>query len=344
MIDDAEGGVRQRGASSTTTGWSHTGASRCAAAAPKSTSTTFAVTLQRRCLSSRPSRFGRKKVEVLEKEAEAPSPSSTQQGGSPFGFGQQQQQYQQQQYGAAPSSAFPAYTPDREKERQQQGSQWDALGYGVVEHMRKVYGTLAVGIGIAAGASMVTMATPLLGVHPLVPGIGAMIPLMGIMYTSKHTHSQALRAGMFAAFTGLSGVAIAPLMMIALKVNPILVPQALVLTTGLFASMTGLSLMAKPGATLRWGVPLGGGLLLLMATGLGSMFVPVTSAWYPLLHSFQLYGGLALFTAYIAYDTQKMIDEYEMGEDDHLKHAVDLFIDFKVIFTRILSILMMRDD
>ena len=25
-----------------------------------------------------------------------------------------------------------------------------------------------------------------------------------------------------------------------------------------------------------------------------------------------------------------MIDEYEMGEDDHIKHATDLFIDFKV--------------
>lgn len=60
-----------------------------------------------------------------------------------------------------------------------------------------------------------------------------------------------------------------------------------------------------------------------------------------------------IFTLYIAYDTQNMINEcagrggeapatpsplhrgwptprrYEMGEDDHLKHAVDLFINFK---------------
>ena len=65
-------------------------------------------------------------------------------------------------------------------------------------------------------------------------------------------------------------------------------------------------------------------------------FVPVTSAWYPILHNVYLYGGLTLFTLYIAYDTQKMIDEYEMGMDDHLRHAVDLFIDFKIIFTRVL--------
>ena len=67
--------------------------------------------------------------------------------------------------------------------------------------------------------------------------------------------------------------------------------------------MTALSLFAKPGAMLRMGVPLGGGLLVLMAAGVASVFVPVTSAWYPLLHNVYLYGGLALFTLYIAYDT-----------------------------------------
>merc|ERR1719502_1517857 len=261
---------------------------RCAAAPNASVR---ALLTPRRCLSSRPSgsRFGKKKrVEVLEREAEPPS---QQQQGSAFGFGQQQQQYQQgqQQFGAAPSSAFPSYAGagvrDREKEQQQQGSQWEALGAGVVAHMQKVYGTLAVGIGIAAGASMITMATPLLGVHPLIPGLGAMVPLMGIMYTSNHTTSPALRAGMFAAFTGLSGMSIAPMCYIALKMSPALVPQALLITTGLFGLMTGLSLMAKPGSMLRWGVPLGGGLMVLMACGIGSMFVPVTSAWYPLLHN-----------------------------------------------------------
>ena len=82
---------------------------------------------------------------------------------------------------------------------------------------------------------------------------------------------------------------------------------------------------------------------MLFGCGIASFFVPVTSAWYPILHSINLYGGLALFTAYIAYDTQNMIDEYQMGIDDHLKHATDLFIDFKAVFTRILILLMNRD-
>jgi len=208
-----------------------------------------------------------------------------------------------------------------------------------------VYGTLAVGIGIAAGASMVTMATPLLGVPPMVPGIAAIVPLMGIMYTSNQTMSPALRAGLFAAFTGLSGMSLAPMMWMMLKVSPAIVPQALLITTGLFGAMTGLSLMAKPGSMLRLGVPLGGGMLMLMVCGVAGMFVPVTSAWYPLLHNIYLYGGLSLFTLYIAYDTQNMIDEYEMGIDDHIKHATDLFLDFKIVFTKVMQILYLsRDD
>ena len=157
-----------------------------------------------------------------------------------------------------------------------------------------------------------------------------------------------------------------------LKVAPAIVPQALLITTGLFGTMTALSLMAKPGSMLKLGVPLAGGAIMLMVCGIGGMFVPVTSAWcvfcsafapppsisfsdthfysfcpsfrYPLLHNIYLYGGLSIFTLYIAYDTQKMIDEYEMGIDDHIKHATDLFLDFKIVFTRVMQLLYMSND
>ena len=107
---------------------------------------------------------------------------------------------------APASSSFPSYVqPERE---QQAGTQWDALTGGAVEHMRKVYGTLATGIGIAAGASLFTMATPLVGaLPPLVTGLAPIAPLLGLYYTNKHTHSMMFRTGLFAAFTGLSGVA-----------------------------------------------------------------------------------------------------------------------------------------
>ena len=29
-----------------------------------------------------------------------------------------------------------------------------------------------------------------------------------------------------------------------------------------------------------------------------------------------------------------------MGDDDHIKHATDLFLDFKIVFSRVLALLM----
>ena len=181
----------------------------------------------RRCYATRFKNTKKARTEVLEKERpeyEQPPQQQQQQQGSLFGFGEQQQQQQQQQPGA-PGSTFPSYVGSREREQEQQGSQWEALGGDVVAHMQKVYGTMAVGIGIAAGASMFTMATPLIGVHPMIPGLLGLAPLMGIMYTSNRTHSPAMRAGMFAAFCGLSGMSLAPLCYMAMKLSPVLVPQ-----------------------------------------------------------------------------------------------------------------------
>ena len=190
-----------------------------------------------RGLSSRFKNTKKAKVEVLEKEREQSSDWISQSA---------QQQQQQQQQSGAPSSSFPSYVPSQEREREQQGgTQFDALNTDVVAHMRKVYGTMAVGIGIAAGASMFTMATPLIGVHPMIPGLLGIAPLMGIMYTSNRTHSQAMRAGMFAAFCGLSGMSLAPMCYMAMKMSPALVPQALAITTGVCAARSGPRTQAR---------------------------------------------------------------------------------------------------
>jgi hypothetical protein len=65
------------------------------------------------------------------------------------------------QQSAPTQSTFPSYADVRERQQQQSGSQLDNLSGGVVEHMRKVYATLGIGIGISAGASIFAMATPL---------------------------------------------------------------------------------------------------------------------------------------------------------------------------------------
>ena len=61
---------------------------------------------------------------------------------------------------------------------------------------------------------------------------------------------------------------------------------------------------------------------------------------YPVLHSMHLYGGLGIFSLYVAYDTQQIIADYEEGNRDVMHGAVNLFINFKAMFTRFLYIFM----
>ena len=299
--------------------------------------------MPRRCMSSRPGgRFQNTKkarVEYAEPEQKAePPPSST----SPFGFGSQQQQQgqQQQMYGSAPaSSAMPTYTRDRE--RDQQGSQWEALGMGTVAHMQKVYGTLALGIGIAAGASMFTMATPLslpLSDTLLLLCACALFPQVhDAQGRARHRpaspphHHRPLRHDDGIVPDGQAG----------------LDAEAWRAVGGRGHHADGLRDWRHVCAGHERVVRL---LQRLRATTSISFsddthfysFCP--SFRYPLLHNIYLYGGLSIFTLYIAYDTQKMIDEYEMGEDDHIKHATDLFLDFKIVFTRVMQLLYMSND
>ncbi|KAJ1618694.1 inhibitor of apoptosis-promoting Bax1-domain-containing protein [Pavlovales sp. CCMP2436] len=273
-----------------------------------------------------------RKVKVDVKEAEAPAKEwwQKEQPTSQAALQQQQQVYYDEQRARTPAGS--------------EGSQYESMTSGVQAHMQKVYATLCAGIGVAAGASMVMMATGLASlIPPIVPGLLALAPMMYLVsYTNKFSHSAEFRTGLFVAFTALSGMAIAPLLKMFLMVNPTAIPLALFATAGLFGVMTLLAMVAPKGAMLKWGVPLGGGLIMLLVLSVAGMFVPVTSPWAPLLHNVMLYGGLALFTLYIAYDTQTMVADYEAGDDDHLRHAINLFINFQAIFTRLLVLIGMR--
>ncbi|KAH7298633.1 hypothetical protein KP509_25G052200 [Ceratopteris richardii] len=53
----------------------------------------------------------------------------------------------------------------------------------------------------------------------------------------------------------------------------------------------------------------------------------------------QLYGGMFLFMGYVLYDTQLIIAKADLGDLDHVKHALDLFVDLMGLFVRLLAIL-----
>lgn len=228
-----------------------------------------------------------------------------------------------------------------ERDTMDSRKQYEALTPGVKKYLQQVYSTMGAAIGIAAGGSFLTMFTGLGLVSPLVWGLGALIPMFGLTMTNPARTN--LRIGMFTAFSALSGMAVGPLVNIALHLNPWAVPLALGLTAGTFFSMTMVAMMATRRSMLRWGAPLFGGLLVLMGTSLVAMFLPATSALYPILTSVWLYGGIGLFSLFIAYDTQTIINDYEEGQRDPLVHAMNMFINLRALFTHFLTIFIHRD-
>ena len=87
------------------------------------------------------------------------------------------------------------------------------------------------------------------------------------------------------------------------------------------------------------GAPLGGLVFALLGLQIVGLFYP-----HPMIWNINLYGGLALFTAFVAYDTHQTLEDYKCGQRDALTHAANFFINFMAIFKRLLFIFMSRDD
>jgi len=59
----------------------------------------------------------------------------------------------------------------------------------------------------------------------------------------------------------------------------------------------------------------------------------------PLLHLVYIYGGLLMFSAFILFDTQLIVERASAGHKDYIKDAYELFLDLFGVFIRLLIIL-----
>ena len=216
-------------------------------------------------------------------------------------------------------------------------SQYDALSTGQAAYMRKVYGVTGSMCGVA---SVGMFAGVLFPISPLITGLGSLGVLLALSFgTNPQTTPAPVRFGLLAAFAGLSGMSAGPLIGMSLQMDPLILPMAALASTGIFAGASIVSLLAPEGKMLSWGGPLMGGCFAMIGLGLVGMFYP-----HPIFQSIHLYGGLALFTAFVAYDTQQMVEDYRNGLEDPISHATGLFINIMAIFKRMLFIFMNRDD
>ena len=149
--------------------------------------------------------------------------------------------------------------------------------------------------------------------------------------------------GMGVLGLGLGG---APLLAYASAVNPTIVPTCLGLTAAIFGGASLAAYNMPKDSMLKYGKVLMGsllGLIGLQLAGLGAAMFMGPNMFSLMMMKSSSYISVALFSAFILYDTHVAIKMYEMGEPDHLGMATQFLLDIWNIFTSLLRIFSSQD-
>eukprot|EP00051_Salpingoeca_urceolata_P032089 m.14233 g.14233 ORF g.14233 m.14233 type:complete len:238 (-) comp4764_c1_seq1:30-743(-) len=164
--------------------------------------------------------------------------------------------------------------------------------------------------------------------------------LVVYLAASRTDRQTPTRIGCALALGFTTGLSVGPLIAMAATVNPSAILSAFVGTSSVFVCFSIAAFMSRGSRTMIF---LGGGLssavTLLFVSSLLNMFLGSVA-----LFQFQLYFGLVVFSGFVCYDTQLMIEKAQRGDLDYIWHAVDLFIDVMAIFRRLLIILSKKDE
>ncbi|XP_059089322.1 probable Bax inhibitor 1 isoform X1 [Tigriopus californicus] len=204
-------------------------------------------------------------------------------------------------------------------------------------HLKSVYASLALSILSAAGGAYIHMFTNLLrggGILFSLVGLGL---AMGLHFTPDNGKNRNQRMAMLLGFAFLSGLGMGPMLDMAVRLNPAIVPNAFLLSSVIFACFSGAALFAPNGQYLALGGTLMSAMSMMFWLGLANLFFQSQ-----LIFQVYLWGGLLLFCGFIVYDTQMIIEKRRRGDKDFIAHSLDLFIDFIQIFRKILIILMQK--
>lgn len=219
----------------------------------------------------------------------------------------------------------------------------DAITPQVQRHLVQVYGLLATTTGLSAAGVMTSLFVFGASSGLSLLGFGGLLGCVFGMWFVDPANVGLRRALLFGV-GGFSGLSIAPLVGMAAAISPLIVLQAAIGTAAIFAGFSLAAMYARRGLFLMLGGPLMAGFILILFAGLGSAFLPMlgigTPALWMALHNINVYLGLLLFSVFISYDTQRMVESARNGTADVVSDATSMFLNCFNIFTRLLIILM----
>jgi FtsH-binding integral membrane protein len=209
-----------------------------------------------------------------------------------------------------------------------------SLTPAIKNHLYKVYGTLMAGLGLTAISTVIGLFIPGLAI---IGWIGSLVGIITLIFTDRSRI--VFRQNLFLAICAFTGLSIVPLVA-ASSLGAIL--AAALGTSGIFGAFTLAALKARRKSMLMLGGVLGGGLLVVFFCGIAGLLLPLFGVTNPAilgaLFSVNLYLGLGIFSLFVAYDTQQIIENFREGDTDHISPALNLFLDIINIFVRLLHI------
>lgn len=196
-----------------------------------------------------------------------------------------------------------------------------------------MYANLAITAGFASLAVLL-YARGLIGESPLLAAVLMVGGLLGSLFLPPTPRNGLVRHGALYSMGFGQGWMTAPFVNSILAWEPNTLLMALVATVLIFGSFTMSAFYSPRRQYLYLGGMLGMVASLLAVAGISNIFFRSST-----LMSFELYLGLALFSFYVLYDTQVIIERAEAGSRDPVLHSVTLFTDLAAIFIRLLVIL-----
>ncbi|CAD6194798.1 unnamed protein product [Caenorhabditis auriculariae] len=200
------------------------------------------------------------------------------------------------------------------------------LEKSVLDHLRNVYSTVAVGVGAATVGAGIHLFTNIFRANFFF-SLGSIFLMYKLISTPNTRENQQMRLAMFLGFCGITGLSTGPLLEHVIAIDPSIVMTALLSSTVVFGAFTLAALYAPTTKFIHLGGTLASASLVLL---ISAFFAP-----YKLI----LFAGLALTVGFILYDTQMIVEKNRRGDDDYVWHSVELFIDFANMFRHILIIL-----
>ncbi|THH33119.1 hypothetical protein EUX98_g1078 [Antrodiella citrinella] len=171
--------------------------------------------------------------------------------------------------------------------------------------------------------------------------VGSIGTMMGAMHTSPE--NAVLKHTFWIGFNMCQAATLSPLFFVA----PAILSRAALYTCGVVGALSYVGATAKNDTYLYMGGPLLAGVTVVALSSLAPMALPLGMRGLAVAEAISLYGGLAVFSGFVLYDTQKILQHAKMAHAgvilrDPLKESIGLELDMINIFIRLVQILSMQ--